>query len=160
MTAVVAALVLVCMVGFITFEILLRHFFSTSTFVQDEFLGYGLSICIVWSLGYTLESGKMIRINLLTTRLSARAERALMTFAAFSTALLILGLAWMFWLRVTRAWTRGTVSASSAEVPIWIPESIIMIGLILFFFQLVAHGLQSATNHPSFAKIDANDQEH
>ncbi|WP_416236549.1 TRAP transporter small permease subunit [Pseudorhodobacter sp.] len=121
-SAVIAAAALVLMVGFIAFEIVLRYFFSTSTFVQDEFLGYGLALCIIWSLGYTLENGSMIEVNLLSTRLSATHQRWLKAIGTFATMAVILGLTYMFWIRAARAWDRGSVSATSAEVPMWIPE--------------------------------------
>lgn len=148
-TAAIAALALVLMVGFIAVEIVMRFFFSTSTFVQDEFLGYGLSICIVWSLGYTLEHGSMIQVNLLSSRLSGTAQRVLMAIGAAATAVVVLGLTYMFWLRAAKAWTRGSVSATSAEMPIWIPETIIAVGLLLFALQLIAHSARHITNHPS-----------
>ncbi|WP_112320633.1 TRAP transporter small permease subunit [Oceanibium sediminis] len=148
-SAIIAAAALVAMVAFIAYEIVLRYFFSTSTFVQDEFLGYGLSVCIVWSLGYTMENGSMIRVNLLSTRLSYNQQRWLDAIGALATGVLVLGLAWMFWVRAARAYERGTVSATSAEVPIWIPESLILVGLLLFALQLVAHALQRINDHPS-----------
>ncbi len=160
-TAVVAALALVLMVGFIAFEIVLRYFFSTSTFVQDEFLGYGLSICIVWSLGYTLENGSMIRVNLLSSRLSDAAQRLITALGAAATAVIILGLTYMFWLRAAKAWDRGSVSATSAEMPVWIPETIIATGLLLFALQLIAHAMRNITDNPSpapVAVLDYHDQ--
>ncbi|TNF21373.1 MAG: TRAP transporter small permease [Rhodobacteraceae bacterium] len=148
-TAVIAALALVLMVGFIAVEITMRFFFSTSTFVQDEFLGYGLSICIIWSLGYTLENGSMIKVNLLSARLSETAQRWLTAIGAAATAVVVLGLTYMFWLRAAKAWDRGSVSATSAEMPVWIPETIIAVGLLLFALQLVAHAARHVTDHPS-----------
>lgn len=148
-SAIFAAAALVLMVGFIAFEIVLRYFFSTSTFVQDEFLGYGLAICIIWSLGYTLENGNMIRVNLATSHLSDRHQRWLTVLGSAATLAVVLGLAWMFWVRTARAFTRGTVSATSAEVPVWIPEGLMLIGMLLFALQLLAHGLRHATDHPS-----------
>jgi TRAP-type C4-dicarboxylate transport system permease small subunit len=157
--AVVAATAIVLMTALIAVEIALRFFFSTSTFVQDEFVGYGLSICIVWSLGYTLEHGNMIRVNLLITRLSPRNRALLTALGAGLTLALVLGLAWMFWLRTERAFGRGTVSASSAEVPTWIPEGLMLVGLLLFALQLAAHGARHLTGHPSPAPQDPNDHQ-
>ncbi|WP_415234077.1 TRAP transporter small permease subunit [Pseudorhodobacter sp.] len=160
-SAVIAAAALVLMVGFIAFEIVLRYFFSTSTFVQDEFLGYGLALCIIWSLGYTLENGSMIEVNLLSTRLSATHQRWLKAIGTFATMAVILGLTYMFWIRAARAWDRGSVSATSAEVPMWVPESLILVGLLLFALQLLAHALRHVTGHASpapAAQYDHHDQ--
>ncbi|MCR4265566.1 TRAP transporter small permease subunit [Nitratireductor sp. ZSWI3] len=152
--ATVAAAALVLMVAMIIYEIALRYFFSTSTFVLGEFVGYGVSICVLWSLGYTLEHNGLIRVNLLMQSLRPGWQRGLEVCAALATAAMTFGLALEFLKRAMRAWSRGTVSASLAEVPIWIPEGVVLVGLSLFTLQLVAHALRVAAGHPSPARID------
>ncbi|MDO5604998.1 MAG: TRAP transporter small permease [Paracoccus sp. (in: a-proteobacteria)] len=149
--AVVAALAVVFMVGVILLEIVLRSVFSTSTFVTDEFVGYAVSVCVIWSLGYVLEHEELIRVNLILSRLSPRGRDLFSAVSAFVVALATAGLIWMFWLRAARAWSRGTVSSSLAAVPTWIPESAMMIGLGIFLIQLVAFGLRHLYGHPSLA---------
>ncbi|UOA33129.1 hypothetical protein DSM110093_02941 [Sulfitobacter sp. DSM 110093] len=149
LAAVIAACALLYMVGHIIYEIILRSFFATSTFVLDEFVGYAISICIIWSLGYVLEHGDLIRVGLVLDRLPERAQQLLTAASALMAGAMSAGLAWMFWIRVARAWSRGTVSSSVAAVPTWIPEGAIMVGLALFALAAVAHGLRHITGHPS-----------
>nr|WP_321443406.1 TRAP transporter small permease [uncultured Cohaesibacter sp.] len=149
LAAIVAAAALVFMVGLIALEILLRSLFSTSTFMTAEFVGYAVATCTVWSLGYVLEHEQLIRVNLLLARFPERVQDVM---TAISAALLLagtLGLAWMFWLRVARAWARGTVSPSIAAVPVWIPESVILAGLLVFALQIFAHGLRYLQGYPT-----------
>jgi TRAP-type C4-dicarboxylate transport system permease small subunit len=155
--AIVAALALIWMVGHIALEIFLRFFFSTSTYVADEFVGYALAIATIWSLGYALEHDAMIRVDVLTSRLSERAERTFMSACAFVTAALISGLAWFFFERAVRMWMRGTTSASSARVPMWIVEGMITAGLAIFSLQLIAVGFRKLTGHPALAVRDPQD---
>lgn len=147
--AALAALALVAMVVLIAVEIALRALFSTSTFVVEEFVGYGLTICVIWSLGYVLEHDQLIRVNLLLGRLSPRMQDRLTALAAFVVGIAVAGLAWVFWLRMLRAWSRGTVSSSIAAVPGWIPEVALLLGLALFALQLFAHGLRHLLGQPS-----------
>ncbi|WP_434288172.1 TRAP transporter small permease subunit [Celeribacter sp. SCSIO 80788] len=149
LAAVIAACALVYMVGHIAYEIVLRSVFSTSTFVLDEFVGYGISVCVIWSLGYVLEHGDLIRVGLVLDRLPQRAQELMTAGAALVACAMSAGLAWMFWIRVARAWSRGTVSSSVAAVPTWIPESAMMVGLILFSLAALSHGLRHITRHPS-----------
>lgn len=149
LSATIAACALVYMVGHIAYEIILRSFFATSTFVLDEFVGYSISICVIWSLGYVLEHGDLIRVGLVLDRLPERAGELLTAASAFVAAAMSAGLAWMFWVRVARAWTRGTVSSSVAAVPTWIPEGAVMLGFCLFALAALAHGLRHITRHPS-----------
>ncbi|SEK39865.1 TRAP transporter small permease subunit [Pacificibacter marinus] len=149
LAAVIAACALVYMVSHIAYEIILRSFFATSTFVLDEFVGYAIGICIIWSLGYVLEHGDLIRVGLVLDRLPERAQQLLTAVSALVACALSVGLAWMFWIRVARAWSRGTVSSSVAAVPTWIPEGAIMVGLGVFALAAFAHGLRHITGHPS-----------
>ncbi|MCB1470172.1 MAG: TRAP transporter small permease [Rhizobiaceae bacterium] len=153
--AAVAAAALVFMVSLITLEITLRAVFSTSTFVMDEFVGYALSISIVWSLGYVLENNKLIRVNLLLPHLNSRMAELLTALSALLTCAATIALVTVFWTRAIRAYTRGTVSSSIAQVPTWIPETMMLVGLLLFSLQLAAYGLRHLTGHPSQAPAQA-----
>ena len=152
--AAVAAAALVFMVLMIALEITLRGVFSTSTFVMDEFVGYAVSICVIWSLAYVLENGRLIRVNLLLPHLKPRAADILTALSAFVASAFTVALITVFWTRAARAYTRGTVSSSLAQVPTWIPETAMIIGLGLFALQLVAYGLRHLTGHPSPAPVE------
>lgn len=147
--AVVAAAALIFMVLIIALEIILRGVFSTSTFVMDEFVGYAVSVCVIWSLGYVLENSRLIRVNLLLPHLAPRARDLLTAVSAFVAGAATIALITVFWTRATRAYNRGTVSSSLAEVPTWIPETLMLIGLSIFTLQLFAYGLRNLTGHPS-----------
>ncbi len=147
--AVAAAASMVFMVGIIALEIVLRAVFSTSTFVTSEFVGYAMMLCVLWSLGYVLESGQLIRVQLVLAHVSPRMRDLLTAAAAFAVCCGTLGLALVFWTRAARAYQRGTVSSSIAAVPTWIPETVMLIGLLVFALQLFAHGLRHVTGHPS-----------
>lgn len=140
--AAIAAIMLVAMVLHILLEIILRAFFSTSTYVLDEFVGYGVAAVTFFSLGYALEHGALIRVNILLSRLNGWARRALEIFSAGLTLAMLTYFAWFFWIRFERNWDRGTVSSSVAEVPIWIPEGLVLLGLLLFWLQMLAYLLR------------------
>lgn len=149
--AVVSALAVAYMLGHIALEIVLRTVFATSTFVLDEFVGYAVFIAVIFSLGYVLEHGDLIRVALVIERLPRRAQDLLTALAAGLSGAGALGLAWMFWLRAARAFSRGTVSTSIAAVPTWIPQGLMLLGLLVFALQLFAYGLRHLTGHPSSA---------
>lgn len=140
--AVVAAAVLVLMVLHILLEIVLRSFFASSTFVLDEFVGYGVAAMTFLALGYALEEGALIRVQLLLARSSPRARRGLEILSAGLTLALSLFLIAYFWKSVSRNWSRGAVSQSIAEVPLWLPEGLVLLGLVLFALQLLAYLLR------------------
>ncbi|NDW02010.1 TRAP transporter small permease subunit [Salipiger sp. PrR002] len=151
--AAFACLTLLYMVGHVIYEIVLRSVFHTSTFVMDEFVGYALSGFIFFSLGYALETESLIRVTVLTQHFSDRVARIVLALASFVSVGLVILLANSYWIRVARAYKRGTVSSSIAAVPTWIPEAIILVGLALFALQLFAFGLRHLTGHASPATV-------
>jgi TRAP-type C4-dicarboxylate transport system permease small subunit len=137
--AVVSAALLVLMVLHVLLEIVLRSFFASSTFVLDEFVGYGVAAMTFLTLGYALEEGSLIRVQLLLTRSPAPARRGLEIVGAGLTLAMSLFLIAYFWKSVSRNWSRGAVSQSIAEVPLWLPEGLVLLGMVLFALQLFAH---------------------
>lgn len=139
-----AGLLLIAMVGHIMLEIILRAFFDNSTFVLDEFVGYGVAAVTFLSMGYTLEHGELIRVNLLLSRLSARWRRIVELGCSFACLIALTFISWFVFLRVARHVERGTVSSTLAEVPMWIPEGVILLGLLLFSIQMLAYFVRAA----------------
>lgn len=159
MAAALACAVLVGMVSLILYEIILRYFFHSSTYVLDEFVGYGVAACTFLALGYSLEHGSLIRVNVLVSRLQGTAKRLFEIFCAALTMVVIGLFIWFFWIRVTRHWTRGTTSSSIAEIPMWIPESMVLLGLSVFWLQLLAYLLRHVTNTPPPVTPSKTEQE-
>lgn len=147
--AAVACLIVIAMTLHILFEIVLRSAFATSTFVLDEFVGYGVAASTFLALGYALEHGSLIRVGLLIRRLSGKSRRTVEAFCALSTLWVTSLLLYFMGLTTWRSWTRGRVSTSIAEVPTWIPESLVVLGLAVFWIQLLAYILRQFTNQPS-----------
>ena len=139
---VVSAILLIGMVLHILLEIVLRSFFSSSTFVLDEFVGYGVAAMTFLSLGYALNEGALIRVNILLGRTAGRPRIGLEIFSAAVTLALTVFIAVYFWRSVARNWKREAVSETIAEVPLWIPEGLVLAGMILFAVQLAAYLLR------------------
>ncbi|MEO3388608.1 TRAP transporter small permease [Mesorhizobium sp. CAU 1741] len=148
LAAGLACLVLVGMVALILYEIILRYFFSTSTYVLDEFVGYGVATCTFLAVGYSLEHGALIRVNVIISRTSGATRRIIEAFCAAVTMATIGLFIWYFWIRVARHWTRGTTSSSIAEVPMWIPEGAVLLGLAVLWLQLFAYFLRQVADTP------------
>ena len=137
-----SALLLVLMVCHILLEIVLRSFFASSTFVLDEFIGYGVAAMTFLTLAYALEEGSLIRVNILLSRTRGRIRQALELLCITATLALSGYLLFYFFRNWKRDWDRGAVSESIAEIPMWIPEGLVLIGFALFTLQLFAYGLR------------------
>lgn len=141
-SAFLAGLLLVAMVGHTVLEMTLRAFFSTSTFVLDEFVGYEVAALTMLGLGYALNTGGLLRVNLIAPHLPRAVRRWL------ELALVLIVLALMLLLAnyqldaVTRAYERNTLSGSLADTPMWIPMGVFLLGLGVFILQLIAYALR------------------
>ena len=133
-----AGLILVYAVSHILLETVMRSLFDKSTHVLDEFIGFAVLSITFLSLSWSLRDGAMIQVNLITNRLSSKTQNILQSL----TALVATGLGAYFWTFLLRNmmknWKRGAVSESVAEVPLWIPDLIVLIGAGLLVLQLAA----------------------
>lgn len=139
-----AALILIYIFGHIIFEIVLRSAFRSSTFVLDEFVGYGVAAMTFLSLGYALNSGSLIRVDLVVGRLPGRPRRLTELFCLAASFGMAGYCAWWVGRDALRDWTRGSVSESIAEVPLWMPVGAVWLGLVLLMLQIFACFLRVA----------------
>lgn len=155
--AALAALMIVGMTLHILYEIVLRTFFSTSTFVLDEFVGYGVAAATFLGLGYALEHRSLIRVGLVIGRLKGKSRRTLEAVCALAAIWVVVLLIHYFGTTVWRSWSRGRVSSSIAEVPSWIPEGLVLLGMVILLIQLVAYLLRQFTDEPPPVPLNAAD---
>lgn len=146
--AAIAALILILMIGHILLEIILRSFFDTSTFVLDEFVGYAVASMTFLTLAYALNEGALIRVNLLIGNLQGAPRRWLEIGTSSLVLVLFSYILYFFFKTWKRDWDRNAVSGSIAEVPLWIPEGIVLIGLFLFVLQLLIYTIRTVFGGP------------
>ncbi len=146
--AAVSALILGYILCHILYEIVLRSFFDSSTYVLDEFIGYAVAAMTFLSLGYALESGSLIRVDIVLGRLSQRTRRVMELFCIAATFSITIFCTWWVGRNVLRDWGRGAVSESVAEVPLWIPVGAVWLGLMLFALQLAVYFIRVLSGGP------------
>lgn len=134
-----AGVVFMLMSTLVLTEVILRASVGGSTFIASEYSGYALALMTYLSLGFTFKEGAHIRISFLTERLPVRLRRGvealLSAFAAAGVAVSV----YAVWEMVQTSYTRGTVAYTVIETPLYIPQSLILVGLALLFIQLVAY---------------------
>lgn len=139
-----AALLLVYLFLHIIYEIILRSFFASSTFVLDEFVGYAVAAMTFLALGYALDKGALIRVDLAVSHLRGRPRRLVELFCIVMSFAMAGFCAWWVGRDALRHWSRGSVSESIAEVPLWIPVGAVWLGLVLLMLQLLAYFIRVA----------------
>src|SRR5690554_686464 len=141
--AIIAVIFMIGMTLHILLEITLRYFFGTSTYVLDEFVGYGVAAMTFLALGHTFENNVLIRVNFILLKLRNNVIRKLVEISCVVTTIVLCSfLARYFWRSVSRNLDRGSTSETIAQEPLWIPESLALIGLIIFIVQMLAYVLR------------------
>ncbi len=144
----IAALLLIYILGHILFEIVLRAGFSSSTYVLDEFVGYAVAAMTFMSLGYALDTGGLIRVDIALGRMGGKPRRFMELVCVVVTFAMTVFCAWWVWKDTARNWKRGAVSESVAEVPLWIPTGAVWLGLTLFALQLLIYFVRVVRGGP------------
>jgi len=136
-----AAIILIYAVSHILLETLLRSLFSISTHVLDEFIGFAILSITFLSLSYTLRFDGMIRVNLLTARMPQSVQHMLESLVSFVGCGMVGFFCTFLWRNFVKNWNRGAVSESVAEVPLWIPDTVVLFGAGLLCMQLFLRGV-------------------
>ena len=136
--AILSVAVMFLMTAHIIYEIILRGLFDSSTYVLDEMVGYGVAAMTFLSLGYAFRHKSLIRVSILATSLKNEIlkkyiELFCVVVGFFASAFIFK----CFYLSVIRHLTRGSKSETIAEVPLWIPEIFVCIGLAIFMLELI-----------------------
>lgn len=128
---VAACTLLVLAVAHVLLEVVLRSAFGRSTHVLEEFVGYAVCAITFLSLAQAVNDGAMVRVSTLSTVLGRRSKQLLEVAMALSALAAVLLIAHFSWQSVSRNFSRGATSETVAAVPLWIPESAMLVGLLL-----------------------------
>jgi TRAP-type C4-dicarboxylate transport system permease small subunit len=85
------------------------------------------------ALGHTFRRGELVRVGLFVERLGGRARRRA-EMAALTVALLFAGYTvWAVAKFVYESWSFGELAQGLIKIPIWIPQSSVLVGTLIFF---------------------------
>lgn len=141
LAGVLAALLIIYMAGHILLEISLR-LFGKSTFVANEFIGYAVAAMTLFGLGFALERDGLIRVDMLAERLPERLQRWLDAALCVLVLVIVSGIAHAWEITVIRSFQRHITSNSLVQTPMWIPQSLVLAGMILLCLTLISRVFQ------------------
>ncbi len=140
--AKISALVLGLMTVLILLEIFLWNVFQKTTLIADEYSAYGLAVLVFLGCGYTLKEKGHIRIELVLNRLPARLSRGLKLVAGCISTLLLGYITWELGRMTFSAWHYGSTSGTLTATPLWLPQSVVVIGAGMFTLQMAVETLK------------------
>ena len=119
----------------------------------DDIASWCMAAMAFLGLAHTFKSGEMIRVGLLTERLSGRIKWITELFALLMAALFIGFFAWHAVDLILTSWRINDMSTGVLVVPLWIPQLGFTTGLIILFIAIVDELVHVARgNKPRYEK--------
>jgi TRAP-type C4-dicarboxylate transport system permease small subunit len=103
----------------------------------DDITSWCMAALAFLGLAHTFKSGEMIRVGLLTERLTGRAKWVTELFALTTAALFIGYFAWFAVDLVVTSWRINDMSTGVLVVPLWIPQIGYATGLVILFVAIL-----------------------
>ncbi|WP_138467694.1 TRAP transporter small permease [Poseidonocella sp. HB161398] len=122
------------------------------TIDSTESGGFFLAGTTFLGMAYTLKTGGHVRVSLLVGRLRGRAawlaEAWISLFGTFACGFA----SWQTWEMVHDSWRFGDLSPGLLAIPVWIPQSAMLAGLVLLAVAMADElALVLAGRRPGFA---------
>ena len=138
-----AALVVASFV--LTYSVVVRYFLKISTDWQDE-MSVFLIVGAVFMSAAAIQAGRgHVAIEALTAVLPPRLNMIRQIVVDAASFVFCAYFAWKSWLLLLEAWVEGFHSGSTWGPPLWIPYSLMTVGMLLLSLQIllqVVHGLR------------------
>ena len=113
-------------------EVLGRKYFDFSFKALDEIGGYMLAGVCAFGFAYTLSARAHMRVTLLFPYVSASVQAVLNVLAMLTLAAMAVFCAWRGAFEVLDVFVSGKRANSPLQTPLWVPQSIWLVGMMLF----------------------------
>jgi len=146
--AALAALCIALIMTLVCVEVLGRTFFGVSTMIADEMSGY-LNVAVVFlGLAYTLKENGFIRVEFVYQRFRGAVRSVARWIIVLTSLLYVLVIAVYMVRHVRYSYTRHILSTNVGEIPLWIPQSLIVAGVVILGLQILTYALNRVRNLP------------
>ncbi|MDR3265777.1 MAG: TRAP transporter small permease [Synergistaceae bacterium] len=119
----------------LAYEVVCRYFLDSPTIWAQETSTYLFMWTMLAGSAYTLMQGKHVRIDLIIEHLPKKVQLALDALTSLAGVAFCAVVAWQAWEMTWSSLRLGKVSATLLRIPMWIPQSSLLIGFILLTFQ-------------------------
>jgi TRAP-type C4-dicarboxylate transport system permease small subunit len=133
---VLSAIALVLASCVLAYGVVLRYFTSVATDWTDEFSIFLLIGVTFMSAAWVHSQRGHIGIEALAAILSPRVDRMRMFMVDMLSAAFCAFFSWKSWTLLEEAWVEGYVSATAWAPPLWIPYSLMSLGMSLLTLQI------------------------
>lgn len=127
----IASLAIVLMVVLVILEVLLRTTIGYSFGFADELVSYLVVTITFFGVTITFRDKALFKVEIFYKRLSKKSRKVLdFIHSLLSVGLCSLLIYYAFFL-ISSSYTRGTISQTKLETPLYLPQLLIPVGLIV-----------------------------
>ncbi|MQQ99693.1 TRAP transporter small permease [Glaciimonas soli] len=139
-----AALILTALI--MTYCVVVRYFFHVPTDWQDDITVFMLVGVIFLCSGYTQSYRGNIGIEALASILPASVNAARLLLVDVVSFLFCGFFSWKSWTLFYEAWSEGQTTSSTFAPPLWIPYSLMALGMTVLTLQILVQILTRLTD--------------
>lgn len=125
----------------LTYSVITRYFFKTATDWQDEASVFMLVGATFMCTAYVQSMRGHVGIEAIASLLPASVNRVRAMLVDIVSMLFCSFFAWKSWALFHEAWVEGQTTSSSFAPPLWIPYSLMAVGMSLLALQLALQSL-------------------
>ncbi|MEA3545005.1 MAG: TRAP transporter small permease [Thermodesulfobacteriota bacterium] len=122
-----------------------------------DFTGFFLAAASFLAMAYTLRTGGHIRVTLILARLNKKLRHILEIWCLLSCSAIAVYFTWYTFLLIRESYVYNDLSSGMIAVPIWIPQSTMLIGLMVLSIALIDELSSAILGHtPGYADAGEN----
>jgi TRAP-type C4-dicarboxylate transport system permease small subunit len=144
---VLSSIALVLASCVLTYSVVLRYFSPEPTDWQDEFSVFLLIGVSFMAAAWVHSQRGHIGIEALASILPPKVDRVRLFIVDMLSALFCAFFAWKSWTLLEEAWTGGYTADTAWAPPLWIPYSLMSIGMTLLTLQIFVQAFQPRPPH-------------
>jgi TRAP-type C4-dicarboxylate transport system permease small subunit len=114
----------------IGFDVFARKFLGFTTGGADELSGYVFAISTSWSFALVLLQRANVRVDVVYQHLPVRLSAVLDWLSLVALAVFMVFLTWYAWDVAQTSWVRHAAANTPLATPLWIPQSLWVLGLV------------------------------
>lgn len=144
-SGVIGAALAGAMLLMICYDVLMRYAFNAPTDWANEMSGYALAGIVFLGLAYAQVEGAHVRVDLVVSRLSPGLRHLLERATAWIGLWFVVIFLWQAVVLAVSSYGYGTRSYGLLNTPVWMPQTIMSLGVGLLVLVLVAQIAASET---------------
>lgn len=141
----IAMLALVLAAGVLTYSVVTRYFLKSATDWQDEVAVFLLVGATFMTTAYVQSLRGHVGIEAFANLLPPLVNRVRLFLVDMISALFCSFFSWKSWTLFYEAWSEGQTTSSSFAPPLWIPYSLMAVGMTVLTVQLFLQTLVHVT---------------